>query len=330
MLQPLIDVMIPFLPGWLELPASYVGLLKSAFHKYIRRVPKSGGGYRYFYHVGHGGGIANADHFVPGASFRFDGGHYHIKSEEGGKLTIEHDETKDRKTVSKAELQSMLTSHHEPAIKAHREKVAGMLAEAKANKASPKQIAKLEARAKAAGVAPQGEPLTPSQHTKRHADMVSKHMSEARRLEVESRAAKESFFLDSGSTGPGPLASQSLAHSNAAKAHAQAGSMYGSPSFSSDERMASGAAHVGDKAWTASKQLGMEHDESFGGGITDAHRSLAKRKGVELTPILESGSVLVGGNTFAMKDRIKSAGGRWDNDSKAWSVPVANLTAALK
>jgi len=151
-LQPFITALIPFMPGYLELPESYVGLLKGASHKYIRRVPKSGGGYRYFYHVGHGGGIANADHFVPGASFRFDGGHYHIKSEEGGKLTIEHDETKERKTVSKAELQSMLTAHHEPAIKAHREKVAGMLADARANKASPKQIAKLEAQAKAAGV----------------------------------------------------------------------------------------------------------------------------------------------------------------------------------
>ncbi len=152
MLQPFIDALIPFMPGYLELPESYVGLLKSASHRYIKRVPKAGGGYRYFYHVGHGSGVAHEDHFVPGASFRFDGGHYHIKSEEGGKLVIEHDETKERKTVSKTELRSMLTSHHEPAIKAHREKVAGMLAEARANKASPKQIAKLEARAKAAGI----------------------------------------------------------------------------------------------------------------------------------------------------------------------------------
>lgn len=152
MLEAIIDTLVPFLPGYLELPASYVGLLKGATHKYIKRVPKAGGGYRYFYHVGHGGGVQMEEHFVPGASFQHEGGHYHIKSAEGGKLVIEHDETKERKTVSKAELRDMLGAHHEPAIKAHREKVAGMLAEAKANKASPKQIARLEARAKAVGV----------------------------------------------------------------------------------------------------------------------------------------------------------------------------------
>jgi hypothetical protein len=179
-LQPFIDALIPFMPGYLELPASYVGLLKSASHKYIRRVPKSGGGYRYFYHVGHGGGVANEDHFVPGASFRFDGGHYHIKREDGGKLTIEHDETKERKTVSKAELRSMLTAHHEPAIKAHREKIAGMLAEARANKASPKQIAKLEARAKAAGVPSSGVSAGPEDHHGRIARLGVKPASEKR------------------------------------------------------------------------------------------------------------------------------------------------------
>lgn len=157
MLQPIIDALVPYLPGWLELPESYAGLLKSASHRYIKRVPKAGGGYRYFYHVGHGGGIHAEDHFVPGASFRFEGGHYHIKSTEGGKLVIEHDETKERKTVSKSELRTMLGAHHEKAISAHREKVAGMLAEARANKASPKQIARLEARAEAAGTAPKAE-----------------------------------------------------------------------------------------------------------------------------------------------------------------------------
>ena len=155
--QPLIDAINISTGGggWLELPDSYGaalwGVSKGAGHRYIKRVPKPGGGYRYFYHVGHGGGVLSEDHFVPGASFKFDGGHYHIKSEEGGKLTIEHDETKERKTVSKSELRTMLGAHHEPAIKAHREKVAGMLADARANKASPKQIARLEARAKSAG-----------------------------------------------------------------------------------------------------------------------------------------------------------------------------------
>jgi hypothetical protein len=36
------------------------------------------------------------------------------------------------------------------------------------------------------------------------------------------------------------------------------------------------------------------------------------------------------GNTFAVKDRIKSIGGRWDGDSKRWWVGAVKLDAATK
>ena len=152
----LLDVfrMTTLQPGWVELPAAYVeGLLaKGAGHKYIKRVPKAGGGFRYFYHVGHGHGVAHEDHFVDGASFRGEGGHYHITAVDGDKLTVRHDETGKVEHVTKAELRKRLEAHHGEALKKHREKVAADLAEARANKASPKQIKRLEERAKAAGV----------------------------------------------------------------------------------------------------------------------------------------------------------------------------------
>lgn len=113
-------------PGWLELPASYAeaAMAKGAGHKYIKRVPKSGGGYRYFYQVGHGGGVHSHEHMVEGASFRHEGGHFHIHKVDGDKLTIKHDESGETKHVTKAELGAMLEKHHAAGLKAHREKVA--------------------------------------------------------------------------------------------------------------------------------------------------------------------------------------------------------------
>jgi hypothetical protein len=145
-----------------ELPESYgariYALSKGLSHRYIRRVPKAGGGYRYFYHVGHGGGVANTDHFVEGAAFQHEGGHFHITKTDGDRLTIRHDETGETKTVTKSGLRDMLSAHHGEAIKAHREKAHADLADARKAGASPKQIARLEARAKAAGPKPEEKP----------------------------------------------------------------------------------------------------------------------------------------------------------------------------
>jgi hypothetical protein len=127
MLQPFINALVPFLPGMVELPESYgariFALAKGAGHRYIKRIPKAGGGYRYFYKVGHGGTVANADHFVEGAAFQHEGGHFHITKTDGDKVTIRHDETGESKTVTKSALREMLSAHHGEAIKAHSAKV---------------------------------------------------------------------------------------------------------------------------------------------------------------------------------------------------------------
>lgn len=151
MLEALIAAVTPFRPGWIELPEAYGavlwGLAKGASHKYIKRVPKAGGGYRYYYHVAHGGGVHHADHFVEGASFRHGDGHYHITHASGDSVTIKHDESGHTQTFSKTDLRQKLLEHHAAALQSHHAKATARLAEAKANKASPKQIAKLERQA---------------------------------------------------------------------------------------------------------------------------------------------------------------------------------------
>ena len=49
-------------PEWLaHALAMAATLMKAAGHRYIRRVPKAGGGYRYFYKVSGGGGLGHED-----------------------------------------------------------------------------------------------------------------------------------------------------------------------------------------------------------------------------------------------------------------------------
>lgn len=159
--------------GWLELPADYgevaYALCKSANHKYIKRVPKAGGGYRYFYKVGHGGGVHDEEHMVVGAAFKHEGGHWHItdtrKDTDGagkpswgsdglghGDLVIRHDETGETRTVKKSHLSSMLAEHHAPALAEHKAKIMADWSAAHANGASDKQKAKIRARAESAGI----------------------------------------------------------------------------------------------------------------------------------------------------------------------------------
>ena len=152
--------------GWLELPASYAeGLFKGAGHKYIKRVPsgttKSGKvRYRYFYHVGHGGTVANAEHFVVGASFKgtTEGkqGHWHITGTGAGPekdlLVIRHDETGKSTAVSRKYLRTMMLNGHADGLKAHEAKIMTDWTAAHANGASDKQKAKIRARATAAGI----------------------------------------------------------------------------------------------------------------------------------------------------------------------------------
>ena len=150
-------------------------LLKGAGHKYIRRVPRPGGGYRYFYRVSGGkGGVGHESEFDVGAAFRVKDagreGHFHVTGKAAdGTLTIRHDETGTTHTLSASALSSMLRTEHAEAIGAHRAKLAQDLKDAKAAGASPKQIAKLEAEAEKHGVKPEPKkPATPPKPVELH------------------------------------------------------------------------------------------------------------------------------------------------------------------
>lgn len=106
--------------------AFFAQLFKGAGHKYIKRVPipgkftkKGGPRYRYFYHAATGGGVGSHEHMVKDAGFKADGGHWHIKAVDGDRLTVEHDETGESRTMTKAELAQKLHAEHKAAIDQH-------------------------------------------------------------------------------------------------------------------------------------------------------------------------------------------------------------------
>lgn len=155
MLGPLIDALTPYLPGWIELPEAHGaawGFAKGRLHKYIKRVPKPGGGYRYYYNAAHGGTVAHSEHFVEGASFKDHEGHWHIKSKDGDTLHLRHDETGEERKMTHAQLAEHLGSLHGATIKQAREAASKALADAREAGASKKQIARLEERARRVGV----------------------------------------------------------------------------------------------------------------------------------------------------------------------------------
>ena len=157
------------LPEWMALGIEAQDpMLKGAGHKYIRRVPKSGGGYRYFYRVSGGkGGVGHESEFEVGAAFRVKDagkeGHFHITGKaDDGTLTIKHDETGASHTLSPSALRSMLHTEHAEAIGAHKDKIAQDLKDAKESGATPKQVARLEAEADKYGVKTQATQPAPT------------------------------------------------------------------------------------------------------------------------------------------------------------------------
>jgi 3'-phosphoadenosine 5'-phosphosulfate sulfotransferase (PAPS reductase)/FAD synthetase len=105
-----------------DLPSSAFRTLlaKARSHKYLRRVPKPGGGWRYFYGVGGGRGLAHADELVQGAKFRHKDGHLEVVAEHGGKVLVRHDETGALEHLSRDELRRRLHGYHAEAIDQHR------------------------------------------------------------------------------------------------------------------------------------------------------------------------------------------------------------------
>lgn len=116
--------------GCLELPEGYDsrlwlnGLFKAAHHKYVKRVltGKAKPKYRYYYNAAAGGGVHSHAHMVEGASFRADGGHWHIHKTDGDTLHVRHDESGAEKTMTRADLAARLEKEHAAALKAHAEK----------------------------------------------------------------------------------------------------------------------------------------------------------------------------------------------------------------
>jgi len=177
----------PIPRGCIELPTAYGehvwGLMKGRPTKYIKRVPKPGGGYRYFYDAGHGGGVHAHEHMVEGAKFAHGEGHFHIVKQDGDKLHVRNTATGEEHTITKQALAQKLAEHHAEGLKAYRDRATKALAEAKANKASPKQIARLEERVKRAGG-------TVKPETK-HEDAVLSEVPEYQRRAYKSDTASE-------------------------------------------------------------------------------------------------------------------------------------------
>lgn len=109
---------------------SFTDLIKGRTQKYIKRIPKPGGGYRYIYREHHGGGVANKEHFDAGAAFKltFKGqvGHFHITAVEGDKLKVKHDELHGDDhpgiEITRDELAQLLSTEHAAALKENAKK----------------------------------------------------------------------------------------------------------------------------------------------------------------------------------------------------------------
>lgn len=130
------------------------GLRKGASHKYIRRVPKPGGGYRYYYRATGATRAVGAD-LVPGAKFNLshDGqaGHFEVVRRAGNQVVLRHDESGGTMTVDAGDLGDLLKREHADIVGAAQARAKRDL-EAARKHGSPKQIARQEARAKRLGV----------------------------------------------------------------------------------------------------------------------------------------------------------------------------------
>jgi len=121
-------------------------LAKARAHKYIRRVPKPGGGYRYFYDVAGARGLAHNDELVEGAKFKHEGGHIEVVAQHGDRVQIRHDESGETLTVDREELRQKLHEYHAESIAEHKEKTRRSLEET-GRHGSERQKAREEKRA---------------------------------------------------------------------------------------------------------------------------------------------------------------------------------------
>lgn len=154
---------------WIELSTavgSTVWLRKGRTHKYIRRVPKPGGGYRYYYKTSGVTRAVGAD-LKPGAKFKLshqgEAGHFEVTERNGDFVTLRHDESGGTMQVSARELGDLLHREHADVVQAQRARTKQRL-EAARKHGTAKQIARLEAEAKRFGVEAEPEPAEPAEH----------------------------------------------------------------------------------------------------------------------------------------------------------------------
>jgi hypothetical protein len=107
-------------------------VVKGAGHKYVRRVPyvnpKTGKTrYRYYYNVRGGKGVGHEDEVVQGAKFKIKHGehegHFHVEAVDGDQVTVVHDESGHKATMSKKAFAEMIREEHAEAIKEHHDRV---------------------------------------------------------------------------------------------------------------------------------------------------------------------------------------------------------------
>ena len=129
-------------------------LRKGATHKYIRRVPKPGGGYRYYYRAT-GATRAVGSDLLPGAKFKLthegQAGHFEVVRRAGNQVVLRHDESGGTMTVEADALGDLLKREHADVVSTAQARVKRDLEAAK-KYGSPKQIARLEERAKRLGM----------------------------------------------------------------------------------------------------------------------------------------------------------------------------------
>jgi hypothetical protein len=122
---------------WVPIPALvgallYLGQLsKARTHKYIRRVPyaaKDGKTrYRYYYNVRGGKGVGHEDEIKERSAFRIKHGdhegHFHVEKVDGDKVTVVHDESGHKVTMTRKAFSEMIRNEHAEAIDEHHEAV---------------------------------------------------------------------------------------------------------------------------------------------------------------------------------------------------------------
>lgn len=180
---------------------SFRELIKGAAHRYIKRVPKAGGGYKYYYKEHHGGGVGAQQHFKEGAAFKLthngQEGHFHIIEAGEGELKVRHDESGREVTLSPNDLEALLRAQHGAALennartkRAKADKLKRKAPDSLAAAAAEKRAEVAEAKAKGAPAAkPAQEQEPPPNNFETMPEGASDYTQESKAFSASARAA---------------------------------------------------------------------------------------------------------------------------------------------